>query len=939
MALSSLLLSLALSLVPGAARRPAPRREARRSPCRPRLEALEDRLAPATWTVTNTSPDSSVSGSLPWAVAKADDDTSGTTATINFAAGSGEVFATPQTIALTDTLNLDNTTAGESIIIAGPAAALTIQGGGSASNFSVFTVAADTTATIDNLTITDGFAAQGGGIANGGTLTVSNCTLSGNSATGFGGGLVNYGSLTLGDSALSDNSSAAGGGLFNYGTLTVSSSTLAGNSAVYGGGGIYNWEGGALTVSNSTLSGNSSYQGGGIFNGYGGALTVTDSALTNNDGSAGGGGGIFNGGALTVSGCAFSGDSGCGIYNTATLTVGESTFSGNTAAAGGGIDNAGTLTVSDSSFSGNSALLGGGGINSAGTLIVSDSTISGNSAHDGGGIGNAGGTLTVSNSTISGNSAAYGGGVSTWGTMMVSNSRFSDNSAAAGGGGITNGYGGALTATGCTLSGNTAGFGGGMWSTGTATVNESTIAGNSSNGIDNEGTLALSNCTVAGNSGSGIFDYGNVTVSDCTVSGNSAPSGGGIAVIGPATVTVQNTIIAGNTAGSAPDVSGPLSSQGYNLVGVSDGSSGWVASDLTGTGVSPLDALLAAQGDNGGPTLTMALLPGSPAIEGGTVALAVDASGNPLTIDQRGAPRIVNGTVDVGAVESGLKRAPAVNVTGGTFTYDGQPHPASASVVGLRGVDLGPPTVTYTDANGNPVAAPTGAGTYTATASFAGDLYYTAATGSAAIVIEKATPVFSLVSPPVVTDGAALATLSGTILAGPLAPTGSVTVTINGVSRTAAINPDGTFAVAFPTAALPTGAYQIQYDYAGDANFEGVTAVATLDVTYGILVLSQKTTAKAGSSIPVQIELLNAAKQDVSSAGTTVTAVEVAPPPGQSGGIVSLNSAFTFNPQKGNTLASYTYSLKTKGLSAGTYLLYFTVSGDPLEHSVSFTLQ
>ena len=62
---------------------------------------------------------------------------------------------------------------------------------------------------------------------------------------------------------------------------------------------------------------------------------------------------------------------------------------------------------------------------------------------------------------------------------------------------------------------------------------------------------------------------------------------------------------------------------------------------------------LGSPANNGGPTQTMALLPGSPAINAGSVALAVDQNGNPLTTDQRGAgyPRIVNGTVDIGAFE------------------------------------------------------------------------------------------------------------------------------------------------------------------------------------------------------------------------------------------------------------------------------------------------
>ena len=83
-------------------------------------------------------------------------------------------------------------------------------------------------------------------------------------------------------------------------------------------------------------------------------------------------------------------------------------------------------------------------------------------------------------------------------------------------------------------------------------------------------------------------------------------------------MTLGNTIVAGNTAAtSGPDVFGTVASQGHNLIGKTDGSTGWVGSDLTGTSATPLDPLLAPLGDYGGPTQTMALLPGSPAIGAG----------------------------------------------------------------------------------------------------------------------------------------------------------------------------------------------------------------------------------------------------------------------------------------------------------------------------------
>ena len=114
-------------------------------------------------------------------------------------------------------------------------------------------------------------------------------------------------------------------------------------------------------------------------------------------------------------------------------------------------------------------------------------------------------------------------------------------------------------------------------------------------------------------------------------------------------MTIGNTIVAGNTAAtSGPDAFGTFASQGNNLIGETDGSSGWVGSDLTGTVAQPLDPLLAPLAYYGGPTQTMALLPGSPAIDAGNNAL-IPAG---VTTDQRGFARIVNGTVDIGAFEA-----------------------------------------------------------------------------------------------------------------------------------------------------------------------------------------------------------------------------------------------------------------------------------------------
>ncbi|NLE39155.1 MAG: hypothetical protein GX621_14120, partial [Pirellulaceae bacterium] len=156
------------------------------------------------------------------------------------------------------------------------------------------------TLTITNSTLSGNSASYGGGIYNHySTLTVTNSTLSGNSAQHFGGGICNdYGTMNVTNSTVSGNSasSGSGGGIRNlYGTLDLTNSTITGNSANNYGGGIDSYNS-ILDVTNSTISGNSASNcdGGGICNAHG-TLDVTNSTITGN--SARNGGGIYSTGS------------------------------------------------------------------------------------------------------------------------------------------------------------------------------------------------------------------------------------------------------------------------------------------------------------------------------------------------------------------------------------------------------------------------------------------------------------------------------------------------------------------------------------------------------------------------------------------------------------------------------------------------------------------
>jgi hypothetical protein len=249
----------------------------------------------------------------------------------------------------------------------------------------------------------------------------------------------------------------------------------------------------------------------------------------------------------------------------------------------------------------------------------------------GGGISNSG-TLTLINCTVSGNSvlgSISGGGIYNDGMLTLDNSTVSDNSAASGGGGVFNN--GALTLNSTTVSGNSSTSGsGGIGNAGTLTLNQSTVSGNSGG--------------ARGGGGIRSGGTGTLTLNNSTVSGNSAGpggTGGGIRIEEAGTLTARNTVIASNTAPTAPDLSGNLGSQGYNLIGNTQGGSGFDPTDLLN-----MNPLLGSLQDNGGPTQTMALLAGSPAIDAG------DNTGAPMW-DQRGPgfPRIEHGIIDIGAFE------------------------------------------------------------------------------------------------------------------------------------------------------------------------------------------------------------------------------------------------------------------------------------------------
>jgi hypothetical protein len=488
---------------------------------KPSLETLEDRLAPASFVVSDTTDNANDSGSIRFAINHLDSSPN----TITFS---------PSLAGQTITLTGGELLISHSTTITGLGAdQLAISGNNSS---RVFDVTGGTVA-IDGLTIEDGSAAFGGGIANVAILTLTNCTITGNTAIG---------SLT--------STGGTGGGIFNKGNLTIIGSTISGNTAQGGDGQA------------------GQYAGGG-----------------------GGGGGGLGGGIASFSG--------------SVLTITNSTISGNTALGGNG----GASSYPNGLNGGNGG--SGGNKGGAGGTVI---TLTGQDAPHGSFGGGGGGLASITGTYGGGRGDAFGGGGGGGRTL----------GGGGGGGGRYGGTGGQVVNTGGGGGGGGAGVGGGIFSQQTTlTITSSTIAANTATGgVGGSGHPG-------GSAGQGV---GGGVFNDPT---NTGPT------------TIDSTIIAQNTVTGPgtnidPDVAGPFRDSGFNLIGNPTGSSGFTA----GTTLTNTNALLFPLTSNGGPTLTMALRPGSPALNGGD-------PNNGIKADQRGGQRGSAGinagaTPDIGAYEA-----------------------------------------------------------------------------------------------------------------------------------------------------------------------------------------------------------------------------------------------------------------------------------------------
>jgi hypothetical protein len=515
-----------------------------------------------------------------------------------------------------------------------------------------------------------------------------------------------------------------------------------------------------------------------------------------------------------------------------------------------------------------------------------------------------------------------------------------------------------------------------------ASLTQSTITGNGigvhagagGGGIENNGTVTLTNCTLADNSailGGGIFNAGTLAVLFCTISGNSVSGtggqGGGIYQDpSSGSTTLQDTIDAGNRAlagAAAPDYAGAVSSsltvgttsyrEGSNLIGDGTGSSGFTGpGDQVGgtpSHLAPIDPLLGPLHANGGLTQTMALLPGSPAIgQGGplaTAALPVAAGTATVTLSPATALAVGQQLlIDPGQPHQELVTVTAVTATGFTATF-AQAHAAHFAVAlatdqrGVLRLAAAPDIGAFQDrgftlqvSGGSGQEAFTGNGFHSplvaTVASPAGDpvaggvITFTSP-GSGTSTTTLSTPVT------IAADGTATATVTANSTAGHY----QVTAAAAGVS--------GGAAFALTNVAVAFGTQALTYNGCPQAISATVTPA---DATYAVGYL-QGTTASAeptnaGSNYAIVITLPDGEQQRqpfaIGQAPLTITANpatkiqgEADPPFSVSySGFVNKETArvlggvltFTLTPTTGG------YLITPGGLTSGNYAISF-VSG------------
>jgi hypothetical protein len=625
------------------------------------------------------------------------------------------------------------------------------------------------------------YAAGGGVAGSGATISISDSTLTNNIATGgsfpnptngnggnaLGGGVYGTESgISISDSTLINN-------------IVTGGSTPIGNGGLAAGGDVAASDGQGtgtnLTLTDCNLLDNTVQGGDSADGGYGGQAeggSVYTTCSTQIDGCSASGNKLTGGNSSTNNG---GGAFGGGVFSNfeASLTIKASTLSDNTLlggegslagttpdlpgdiggeAEGGGVYSTGTtqISITDSSLSDNTLTGGKGSIDNSSVVhltsvsnessVITANEVGGEAV--GGGVVVAGGgplpqaiSATITDSTLSDNTLTGGNGTYVGGTVTGS----IGGSASGGGVYVSDSFGStptiSIAISGSTLAGNIVTGGNGSLS-GAGKINGDggiplpgfASGGGASFSNASNATVPLVNSTIADNqvtggtaSGGGLF-FGSTTtapLTNVTVVGNQASTSGGGIDNGGGTVTLVNTLVALNGANTGPDYDGTVTKSDHNLIGKDDGSTGFTTAngDRLGTTANPLNPQLGSLANYGGPTQTIELLPGSPAIGAGeigavpTIAAAEGVLPANAT-DQRGAPRVVNGTIDIGAYEAQPQTSHVAPPPPGSGSSSPSPAPPPTLQT--------PPLLAFFDSLLGGVEKGNGDGTWTVTDSFFG---------------------------------------------------------------------------------------------------------------------------------------------------------------------------------------------------------------------------
>jgi VCBS repeat-containing protein len=868
---------------------------------------LEPRALLTTFTVTSTADSAPASnpapGTLRWAVEEA--DTLPGPSVINFN------LTTPATITLSQgSLDLSQNV----IAIEGPGAALlSISGGGKSRVFMVYSAqnpggnAADF---FSGLTITGGLSVGGGGaIFSMGSISMLDCTLSGNSATtsANGGALENAGSATLVDCTIDNNATPA----------------VPGSSG--SGGGVDNESNGTLWLTDCTISNNSAPQGSGAGVMNFGTATLTDCTLSGNTGGSPGvgsiGGGLWNLNAASLTGC---------------------TISGNGAQWGGGVANSKNMTLTDCTISGNSGSYVGGLYCNHQTSLTG-CTISGNTAKVfGGGVGVLNYQTTITDCTISGNSAPSGGGLYTRGTAAV---------------------------TACTISGNTASKGGGVYegpSGSQATLLDTIVAGNSSSGggaSDVGGTksgLVTGSYNLIGTGGSGGITGGT----NGNIVGVSKPGLGSLASNGGLTQTMAlqagSPAIAAGTGAGAPttDQRGmPRPDSGAIDIGAFETQAGNVeppaASDQAATtAVNTAVSGQVAASDPNGNALTYSVVTstgqGTLSLQGNgafTYTPASNFTGTDSFTFRAFDGIAYSNLATVSIVVYPVNPAPVAANDSYTAAED---TTLSVAAPGVLANDVGPAGTTLTavlvarPADGALTLNSDGSFTYIPTTGFTGTDSFTYQASDGPYLSNVATVTFAVA--PLVANNDSYSTAENTalkvaapgVLSNDTDP-GSLPLTavlVAGASHgSATLNSDGSFTYTPATNFFGFDSFTYK-----TTNGSVTSNVATVSITVGQPPVANNDSYNTAENAALSVVAPGVLSNDTDPNNAPLTAVFVA---GPAHGSLTLNSdgSFTYTPTAGFLgVDSFTYQASDGPFASGVATVTITVGQPPVARADSYAV-